>query len=245
MLNLIHDRRVLRGAAALCALGGALLIPAAASAATRNFIITDFDSVRLEAPIAVAIQNKRGVSARGEGDRDLLERIELVVSGRMLTIRLRPSPFGGRAQASGTARLFLTAPTLRRLQLAGSGALAADGLDAQQGEVLSAGSGALSVRNVASDTLSVAQVGAGSVSLAGKSAKLVMRLSGSGSIDATALIARDLELTAEGPASARAHATRAARVVAVGPGNVSVDGGAACTVRHAGSGTVTCGGASF
>lgn len=246
LLNLIHDRRALRiGTGLVAALAGVALVPSAGQAATRSYIVTDFDSVRLEAPIAVAVQNKRGVSARGEGDRDLLERIDLVVSGRVLTIRLKPSPFGGRSAASGTARLFLSAPTLRRLHLAGAGTLAADGLDAPQGEIVATGSGTLNIRNISSENLTVGLMGSGVMALAGRSRKAVMRLSGPGALDAATLSVADLDLTAEGPATAKAQATRAARIVAIGPGNVSVEGRAACTVRHAGSGTVTCGGASF
>lgn len=251
LFNLIRQGRAARRGkegrtgAALIALAGMLLVPSPTLAATRTYIVTDFDSVRLEAPIAVAVQNRRGVSARGEGDRELLERVDLIVSGRVLTIRLKPSPFGGRSAPSGGVRLFLTAPSLRRLELAGAGTLAADGLDALRGDLRSAGSGILSIRNISSDTLSVAQMGSGTIDLAGKAGKVVMRLSGSGILDATKLDAADLDLTAEGASIARARASRAARIVAIGPGLVSVEGRAACTVRHAGSGTVTCSGENF
>lgn len=227
-------------------LPGCLLIAATgAQAASRSYLVNDFDSVRLEAPIAVAITAGRGVTARAEGDADLLDRIDLQVSGRQLRIRLKASPFNQRAAGRGVARLFLTAPDLRRLELDSAGTLAAQGLKGPRAEIVAAGSGAISVAGVASDNLSVIQTGAGSVRVAGTAATVTMRLTGAGAIDAAALRASDLELAAEGTGAIQALATRAARVVAVGSASVTVAGHPACTVHRAGSGTVSCGGGDF
>jgi len=218
----------------------------AAQAATRSYIVTDFDVVRLEAPIAVTVQTRHGTTARGEGDADLLERIDLGVNGRILTIRLKKSPFEGRrSDNEGAARLTLTVPSLRRVQLAGAGTLSVDGLSGQNSEILVAGTGTLSASGVDADTLSVAQQGAGSLKLAGKAKKVILQLSGTGEADASALTAADLEVTAEGAGTVRSLATRSAKIVAVGPASVTVDGSPACTVNHAGSGQIVCAGKDF
>jgi hypothetical protein len=228
-------------------LASALLISAGpAAAATRNYIVTDFDTVRVEAPIAVGVQTRRSVTARGEGDTDLLERIELNVSGRILTVRLKPSPFQGRkSDQSVTARLFLTTPQLRRAHLSGSGTLAINGMTGQNAEIVAAGSGAVTAAGVDTDTFSVALQGSASIKLTGKARKATFMSSGDGAIDGSALTTSDLEVTAQGTGAVKALATRAAKVTAIGSAAVSVDGHPACTVRHAGSGTVNCGGEDF
>lgn len=228
-------------------LAGALLFaPGPVQAATRNYIVTDFDTVRVEAPIAVGVQTRRGVTARGEGEAELLERIELNVSGRILTIRLKPSPFQGRkSDQSVTARLFLTTPLLRRAHLSGSGTLAINGMAGQNAEIVATGSGAVTAAGIDADNFSVALQGAASIKLAGKARKATFMSSGDGAIDGSALTASDLEVTAQGTGAVTALATRAAKVTAIGSAAVSVDGHPACTVRHAGSGTVSCGGADF
>lgn len=151
----------------------------------------------------------------------------------------------GAGGGAGTARLSLTVPALRRIQLTGAGSLQASGLAGSRAEIIAAGDGALSVTRVDSDVLSVTQLGSGSVALAGKVKGLTLRVSGAGALDAAALAAADLDLRLDGPASVTAQADRAARIVAVGPGSVTVAGKGACTVNHVGSGTVTCGGASY
>jgi hypothetical protein len=222
------------------------VIPAAAGAANRTYIITDFDSLRLEAPIDVAVETGRGISARGEGDGDVLERVELDVSARVLSIRLKSSPYEGRKSAtSGMTRLVLTVPALRRIQLSGAGALRAKGLDRARAEILSAGSGSIAVTDIDSDTLNVALVGSGSVALAGKAKSVVMRVSGAGALDAKALSASDLDLRLDGAAAVAVKADRVAKIVAAGPGSILVGGKAACTVNHSGSGAVSCGGSSY
>jgi hypothetical protein len=231
--------------AALALSCGIALASGAAQAATRTYIVTDFDSVRVEAPIAVAVQTRRGVTARAEGDADLLERIDLSVSSRVLTVRLKRSPFEGNRDEGAAARLFLTVPALRSAQLSGSGTLAIEGFAAQNARIVAAGSGMLSAAGVNGDTLSVLQQGSGAVRLSGKAGKATIQLSGSGSIDTGALTAPDIEVTAEGAGSVKALATRSAKIVAIGPASVTVDGHPACTVRHAGSGPVICAGEDY
>jgi hypothetical protein len=222
------------------------LSPAPVSAATRSYIVTDFDTLRLEGPIELTVATGRGVSARGEGDADLLERVDLSVTARTLTIRLKPALFEARREkATGPVRLALTVPALRRLQLSGTGSVRATGLDKRSAEVLVSGSGSVSVSGIDADSLSVMQTGSGSVQLAGQARSLLLRATGSGAIDAKALAARDLDLTLEGAGSVETMAERSAKVVAVGPGTITVSGKAACTVRHAGNGAVRCGGESF
>jgi hypothetical protein len=231
---------------ALCGLALLFALPAAGQAATRTYIVTDFDSLRVEGPIEVAVVTGRGVSARGEGERAALERIDLKVSARVLTVRLRPAPFESRRDgAIGSIRLTLTVPALRRLQMSGAGTLRAQGLHKGRAEVIASGSGTVDVGTIDADAVSVVQLGSGSVRLSGKAASLTMRVSGGGAIDAGGLVAADLDLTLEGAATVEARAERTAKVIAVGPGSATIHGRPACTVRRLGSGTVRCGDTPF
>lgn len=223
-----------------------LVCSGAATAATRTYIVTDFDTVRLEAPLEVAVETGRGVTARGEGDREMLERIDLVVSARTLTIRLKPSPFEGRPQkAIAPTRLLLSAPSLRRIQHSGSGTMTVRGLDRSRADIVTAGSGSLTITAIATDQLSLTQMGSAMVSMSGSARNANLRVSGSGGADLAGLKAADLELTLEGSANVAAMAERSARLTVTGPGSVTITGTPACTVRHAGSGLVACGGGTY
>ena len=238
--------RLIRQAAQHLALCSVLLAAGTAQAATRSYLVTDFDSVRLEAPVAVSVLTKRSTTAHGEGDTDLLERIDLNVEGRILTIRLKKSPFEGRrSDNAGAARLTLTVPSLRSAHIFGAGTLILDGLSGQNGEISVSGTGSLTASSVDADILSVAQQGAGSLQLAGKAKKAIIQLSGSGDADASGLSAADLEVNAQGAGTVKALASRSAKVTAVGPATVTIDGHPACDVHHAGGGQVVCAGKDY
>lgn len=225
---------------------GTLGLSGEAQAAARTFIVTDFDTIRVEAPIAVAVRAGRGTTARGEGDADLLGRVDLSVAGRVLTVRLKRSPFESRRQEDGrTVRVFLTVPALRRAYLAGAGTLAVDGMAGRTADIAVSGSGALSVANISSDTVTAGLQGSGALSLSGKAAKAAIQVSGSGAVEAGKLTVLDLEVIAQGSGAVSALGTRSAKVTAIGPAAVTVDGHPACTVRHAGSGPVVCGGETY
>lgn len=212
------------------------------SAATRTYIVTDYDSVRVEGPLQVSIQTGRGASARGEGDREVLDALELRVSSRVLTVRFRPSAVEANRRSNlGDVRLALTVPELRRVHFTGTGSLRADGLIKSEAELSVTGSGQVKITGIASDGLKVSQSGAGSISLSGRARKAEVRTSGSGLIDAADLRVGDLEVSVSGTATVDAFAERTAKVVVTGVGRVGVRGRPACTVRQAGGATVICG----
>ncbi|MCW2367238.1 hypothetical protein M2341_002685 [Sphingobium sp. B7D2B] len=232
-------RRTIRLLMLVAAAGGL----SAANAANRTYIVTDFDSIRVEGPLEVSLETGRGASARGEGDRATLDALQLTVSARTLTVRLR-APGAGAAGARGdrgTARLALTAPSLRRVQLVGSGLLRVKGLNKAAADVNLVGSGRIEVRGIELDDLKLVQGGAGSTLLSGQARKVQIGLSGSGTLDASDLRAVDLDLAVDGAATAEAFAERTAKVMLVGTGSAVVEGRPACTVRQVGSGLVRCG----
>jgi len=223
-------------------LAGCAALAAPVGAATRSFIVTDFDNVRMEAPIEATVTSGSGVSARGEGDADMLERVDMSVSARTLVIRLKPSMNEARrSRNSDTARLFITVPVVRRVQLSGPGSLKVTGLDKLNAEVLASGSGALAINGIATDNLGVVQTGSGAMQLSGRAKKLDVHLTGSGSFAAGGLASDDLSLTLEGSGAAEATADRGATIVARGSGSVEVRGKGACSVNSSGSGSVNCG----
>ncbi|WP_264604898.1 DUF2807 domain-containing protein [Sphingobium sp. B11D3D] len=232
-------RRAIRLLMLVAAAGGL----SAAHAANRTYIVTDFDSIRVEGPLEVSLETGRGASARGEGDRATLDALQLTVSARTLTVRLR-APVAGAAGAQGargTARLALTAPSLRRVQLVGSGLLRVKGLNKAAADVNLVGSGRIEVRGIEIDDLKLVQGGAGSTLLSGRARKVQIGLSGSGTLDASDLRAVDLDLAVDGAATTETFAERTAKVMLVGTGSAVVEGRPACTVRQVGSGLVSCG----
>lgn len=224
----------------------ALLLPMLAAsmpaaAATQGYTITRFDSIRVDAPVRVFVATGKGVTAKGEGDRDALDRVDLQVSGNLLVIRMKPRGTDEK-RGGGPVTLRLSTDDLRRVTLTGGGSLTIDSMRGQRGDILLGGGGDITVGAVALDQIGVLLSGAGRIMLSGQAGRADMRVSGPGVLTADALVSRDARLVNEGTGSISTTASATADISAFGSGDVLVQGKAACKVKHSGAGRVLCGG---
>lgn len=217
----------------------------AAPAARQTFIISDFDSILVEAPVDVHIETGKGPSARATGDRRVLDALTLDVSGGVLAVRMRSSPAGSEITQDGGAQIVLTTTTLRTIILLGAGSIAADRLRGADARASLRGSGRVDVGGIDADRLSVDLIGAGSLSLAGKATAVQLRVSGAGRLDAALLSTVRLNAAVQGSADVSASAREEATITASGSGRVAVAGAGSCSVRRAGSTLVECGGKRY
>jgi hypothetical protein len=221
-----------------------ILLGAPASAATQGYTITRFDSIRVDAPVRVFVATGAGVTAKGEGDRDALDRVDMRVSGNLLVIRMKPRRSGDTG-GGGPVTLRLSTDNLRRIALTGGGSLTIDRMQGQRGDILLGGGGDITIGAVTLDQMTVALSGSGRITMAGRAARADMRVSGPGALMADALIVRDVKLVNEGTGSISAAASDTADINAFGSGDVAVKGKAACKVTHDGAGRVQCGDKEF
>ena len=236
-------RRALRLGAAFFGLLAASSFPDAGQAATQAYVVTGFDTIRLDAPVRVVIRTNAGASARGEGDRDALDRVRLTMSGTTLIVWMDAPGTGGRV--SGPVTLTLTTSDLRRIMLSGGGAVTVDRIKGERGEIFLAGGGDISVGAVALDRLAIILSGSGRLSLAGTAGVLTADISGPGALEAEELKARQATIMSSGPGTASLTAVTTAAITARGSGAVTVAGTAACKVDRLGVGTISCGGKAY
>ncbi|MDF0543605.1 DUF2807 domain-containing protein [Sphingobium sp. H39-3-25] len=230
-----------------CAVPLALSLPpgAPARAATQPYVVTAFDSIRVEAPVKVVIRTGAGSSARGEGDRAILDRLDVQVSGGLLLVRLRSAASPGEERPGGSATLTLSTETIRRAQLSGGGSLAIDAMKGQRGDVALAGSGDITIGKVAVDRLFTMVAGNGRMTLAGNAGIVEARSTGAGIIDAAGLKAKQARLVNQGPGSITLTTNGATDISTAGSGDVTVLGMAACKVVRGGTGKISCGGKDY
>jgi hypothetical protein len=231
---------MMRGIAATLVL---LLSAAPVSAATQPYTITSFDGVRVLAPVRVVIATGVGVSARGQGARDALDRVDMAVSGTLLTIRMKAPQAGEKA--AGPVTLNLSTGRLGRVMLSGSGSVAIDRMNGLRGELVLDGGGDMSVGAVALDRLDVIVTGSGRVTLAGNAGVLNVNMSGPGAAAAEGLQAKQVKIVNNGPGSIALTALTSADISTRGSGDVMVTGKGACKVNRGGTGRIVCGGVEY
>ncbi len=218
------------------------LAAAPASAADRSFTVTDFDRVEVNGPYKVSLTVGKASSAKAMGSREAVDRIAVEVQGRTLRIRPDASAWGGYpGHAEGAVELVVSTASLSRASVNGSGSLSVDRMRGMKLELLLAGSGSIEIGNVEADVLWLNQLGSGRIKLAGKTKTFRAESHGSGSLDATAMVADDVQIAADSAGPISLIATRSAKVTSTAAGDVEVTGSAACTVTRRGAGNVRCG----
>lgn len=225
----------------------ALLVVAATPAAadTRRYGLTSFDSIQVLGDMIVEIVPDYRISAVADASRAALETLSLEVNDRTLVVRqVAEGAFGPRRASDGPIRIRLRVPALQRVMLRGSGQVSAGQLRGHAISVDVDGPGSVSALISHGESVQLRVVGTGQISISGAARDLTAITNGAGSINAAALIARDLNVRSFGTGSSLFAASNTATVVAGGSANVGITGRARCEVRNTGAGTVACGAAS-
>ncbi|QJB70068.1 head GIN domain-containing protein [Parasphingorhabdus halotolerans] len=199
----------------------------------------NFEGISLAGPDNVVFTTSDNYSIRAEGDADVVERLRYELQDGNLKI--------GREKKTGwsggysSATVYVSAPSLKKAKLAGSGNLRADKLSGSEVAVSVAGSGNVNVDAVEADDLTARISGSGDMNLAGQAKNVSANVTGSGVMKGKALKTNDavLKVTGSGDLTLTADGTVDAKVT--GSGDIRVHGKAKCTTKTTGSGEITCG----
>jgi len=191
----------------------ALAAEAADTRETRP--VTEFTAVSLSAPIDVHVTQGVAPSLTLEGDPEALARLETVVEGNRLKIRVHGGQQWGR-HGKVIARV-----------------------GARQVEALSiAGSGDITAPAISGTALAVSIAGSGDVRVGGKVDGLTANISGSGDIRAGDLDAQSVKISIAGSGDATVRARQSLTVSVAGSGDVRYYGDPAVHKSILGSGRV-------
>lgn len=208
--------------------------------ATRSFALAGFSRVSLKGADDAVVTVRPGFAISAQGPRDVLDQLELTVSGGTLEIGRKRSAWGWSG-TRGHATVTITLPALAGVDLTGSGDMRVGPVRAPAFDAAVAGSGTLRLAGLAVDSAALRMTGSGDLDAAGTTRTGDYAITGSGSIKAGALAAETISLNVAGSGDAAASARTGANVSLTGSGDVTVTGGARCTITKIGSGDVTCG----
>ena len=225
-----------------------LLAPAAASAASRSFTVGSFDRLRVDGPFEVRVATGRSPGATAEGDRQILDRLDIAVQGTTLVVRMgnsgwgeTPGSSGSNGGSGGAPVVTLTTPDLVAATIQSGAKVTISRMAAQRVDLSINGAGSLALAAADTDQLNVTVYGAGVLSVGGRAARARLLTSGPGTVDAAELTVNDLIVRLDGTGETRAAARYTAQVTSTGLGKVTVLGNAKCTVQATAGGPVECG----
>ena len=223
------------------ALAAFVLLATPAMAAERNYSVTSFDRIRVDGPYQVTLRTNASPFAKASGAQASLDGLSIRVEGRTLIVRATPGgSWGGYPGASrGPATIAVGTHELKTVWINGAGALLIDKIKGLSFDASIHGAGVMRIDSTDVDLVKIAMSGAGSAKLAGRAAKLTANVSGTSTLDAETLAAKDAVIGAEGPVMVRASVGNTAKVNALGLASVEIAGGAACEVKAQGSASIT------
>ena len=229
----------------------------------RTAQVGAFDKIELKGPDTVRVRVGGAQLVSIEGDRAIVDRLEVVVEDGKLIVRRKGSNWsvGGRSEI---ATVTVTVPRLVAAAVGGSGEMSVDRVgggdfaaavggsgrldigEAKAGKLEAAvgGSGNLRFAKVEADSVEMAIGGSGTIAAAGRARAIEASLGGSGNVEAQNSATRTAEVSMAGSGNVAINASDAASISMAGSGDVTVSGGATCQTSKIGSGTVRCGGTS-
>jgi hypothetical protein len=214
-----------------------LFLIAAAPAQERRFMVSGFERLRVDGPFEVdVVPGTPGAVAFG--DRVALDQIAVRNNGDMLVVSGGPMSWASRKGTLPTLRV--SASALRGVILNGGAKVRVAEMRGSRIELAQTGGGSLEVASIRTEDLSASLVGTGAMTLAGTTARVRMRNTGAGSIDASGLTAGDATISSESSGDIRINVRYSARATALGSGGIDIAGKPECIVR--GPGPIACSG---
>jgi len=197
-----------------------------------------FEGITLAGPDNIIFTTGSEYSIRAEGEAAILKQLRYKISdGQIKVGRENDNLWSG---TSSTAIVYVSAPSLNSIKLAGSGDIEADRMNSESASVSVAGSGNINIADLQTTLLSAKIAGSGDVSFTGSAQSTKISIAGSGDISGKALKTENATIKITGSGNVILSSDGTVDVKVLGSGDVRIHGNATCKTKVAGSGDVTC-----
>jgi len=203
-----------------------------ATAAERNFMVTDFSRIRVDGAYSVKLTTGVAPFAKATGSSTALDSLSVEVEGQTLVIRKSRSGWGGYpGDNPGPVTIAVGTHDLAAIWLNGAGGLKVNAVKGPSLDISLIGPGSVAIDKVTVDHLGVGLSGSGSAVLAGTAIETAATASGTSSIDAHALTAKNATIGVSGAAVVKLTATNTVKVNGEGAVTVDLAGKPSCALN--------------
>ncbi len=200
---------------------------------TRNVSAFSAISLSLSANVYLSQGNQQKVEI--EGDKEMLEKIEMKADGNTLEIKTKEDCFSN----PGKINIYIVVPEIKRLILKGSGKIISQTPFKTDGLIINvSGSGTIKIQKLEVSEADIVISGSGSIDLtSGKSEnKLNITITGSGSFYGNGFQADRVKVNISGSGSAKVWAVNTLETYITGSGSVYYKGNPLVNANAVGSG---------
>lgn len=207
---------------------------------SRDFALSGFDGISLEAPSDVDVRIGDSFSVRAEARPALLDMLEFRVEDGVLVISCRDNVDYSHPRFRGGSRVFVTMPVVRKAAIAASGDMRVEAGEGDEFRAAIAGSGDLTVDTVTATRARFSIAGSGDLRAAGTARDIEASIAGSGDMALADLRAQTMRASIQGSGEIDAYVTGNVDASFAGSGQVRARGGAQCRSTSIGSGRLSC-----
>jgi hypothetical protein len=205
---------------------------------TENRNGPPFEGLSVSVPAETHFTQSPDYSITLQGQQNILDEIETVVSDNILKIRFRHNNV--RIRNSEKIVIYITGPTARLLEMNGSGSLEVDGsINPAELRLLVSGSGSIDVDDIQSNTIRTVISGSGRIEVnAGNANEEEITISGSGFVDMSEVLVKDADTRISGSGTMEVYTTHTLEAKISGSGTVFYRGNPTISSQISGSGSV-------
>jgi hypothetical protein len=196
----------------------------------------NFNAVKASGSIDIEISSGNAYAVSVEDDDNLLPYVVTDISGGTLNVHYK----NGYSINNDHAKVYITAPSLDKLSISGSGDITTTGMLKNSREIEMNVSGSGNIKgSVDAPSINVSVGGSGNVSLTGRTKDFTCTVSGSGDINCTSLESENTTVKVSGSGNAHVFASVHLSASVSGSGDVYYLGNPTNPEIHtAGSGSV-------
>jgi len=203
--------------------------------ASKDFEVSDFDRLDFSGIGNIIITQGETESLNVEAESNVIERLEISSSGKMLKIGYKNNFFN--IIPTKPINFYLNVKDLREISISGVGSIKCDKLTTDDLSIDSSGAGSVDM-NLITTVFEVALSGAGKVNLTGQTQSQSIDISGAGSYSAKEFTSKDCKISISGIGRAIVNASDTLDVKMSGLGSVEYVGKPAISQDISGRGSV-------
>lgn len=223
------------GCTGSCSVGGKR-IKGNGKAATEQRNESGFTGIEVAGPYNVVLQQGTDFSVRVEGDENLLKYIITRVGGKSLRISSRD---GYNLKPKSEIKIYITAPEINKLQIAGSGSIRSSSKLTHTSKIkIEVGGSGDVVIDVDAPEVDAEIAGSGSVVIKGTTRNFMAEVAGSGEVHGFELLSENTTIEIAGSGDAEVFAAKTLDISIAGSGDVRYRGTPAIKKSIAGSGAI-------
>ena len=182
--------------------------------------VNDFDSIFVRGEGTVYLSQGDAVSVVVETDDNLISRVSTEVRGRTLELRYESGSLGTHLRPTEGYNYHITVVDLENITIEGSAEIFAEGVSAEQLELVMTGSGQIDMDDLSADEVWIDNTGSGEITLSGVADIQTITLTGSGIFDGHDFEGKYVDVNSKGSGFVTVWATVELDVSLAGEGEI-------------------------